>query len=566
MTAVPALSIVNGPELAAEQFGTLTLPGFLREVCNRYGKREVMSFPLGDGKFQRLTYDDLWHESMRVARALVASGVGKDARVGLLASNRPEWLVGAFGVSLTGATCVAISSFATASELEQQLKLADVGILLFEHSVASRDFAADLLALCPELRTCQPGELRSLRVPYLRDVICLDKPVEAKGVSTFNSFLERGEKIDAALVDAMAKDIAPADHGIVFFSSGSTGKPKGILQTHRAAALQSWRWGKIFALDRDVRTWAANGFFWSGNFCMAIGATLSVGGCLVLQRYFVPSEALQLMQDEKVTLPIAWPHQWPKLTCEPIYEKVNLSSLRYVGEISPLRQHPTVKADWNEPTSAYGATETFTLCAAHPSGTPLEVRQGNHGFPFGGMTLRIVDPMTGAVLPRGESGEIAVKGATLMLGYLKVPLEETFDTEGFFRTGDGGFIDEQGRLHWQGRLNDIIKTGGANVSPLEIDAVIAEFPGVKLARTVGVPHDTLGEMVVACVVPHANTALKESAIREFVGKKLSAYKVPRRVLFVGESDLQLTGTNKVKLATLRELAVARLAQPQTSNA
>jgi fatty-acyl-CoA synthase len=146
-----------------------------------------------------------------------------------------------------------------------------------------------------------------------------------------------------------------------------------------------------------------------------------------------------------------------------------------------------------------------------------------------------------------------------MLGYLRVAVEDTFDETGFFRTGDSGFIDEQGRLHWLGRLNDIIKTGGANVSPLEIDAVLLDCPGVKIAATVGVPHDTLGEMVVACIVPQAGASVDESTVRAFLAKRLSSYKVPRRVLFVLESDLTLTGSNKVKTAPLRELASQRLA-------
>jgi acyl-CoA synthetase (AMP-forming)/AMP-acid ligase II len=335
------------------------------------------------------------------------------------------------------------------------------------------------------------------------------------------------------------------------------------MQSHRAAALQSWRWAQIFGIDRDVRTWMANGLFWSGNFCMGLGATLAAGGCLVLQRYFVAAEALQLMAIEKVSMPLAWPHQWERLTSDPTYLQTDLSSLRYVGEASPLRQHPTVHVDWNEPMSAYGNTETLTLSSMHPSGTPPEISAGNHGFPLPGNIIRIVDALSGAVQPRGAIGEIAVKGPTLMLGYLKQLPEEVFDEDGFFRTGDGGFIDDRGRLHWQGRLNDIIKTGGANVSPLEIDAVLAECPGVKLARTVGVPHETLGELVVACVVPQADAVLEERAIRDFVARRLSSYKVPRRVLFLQESDLSFTGTNKVKVDALRKLAVAKLAA-QTS--
>jgi fatty-acyl-CoA synthase len=560
------LSIARGPPLASESgVGSTTLPGFLREVTERYAEREALVFhPAPDEQPVRMSYREVWQQSLCIARALAAAGVGKDSRVGLLATNRPEWVVTMFGITLAGGTCVALSSFATQVELEQQLRLADVSILLFERSVPGRDFAADLLTLCPELESCAAGELRSQRLPYLRLAVQFDGPAGVQGIMSVAQFLRRAEAVPEALIIAAAGEIAPADQAIVFFSSGSTGKPKGVLQSHRAAALQSWRWAQTFRIDREVRTWTANGLFWSGNFCMALGATFAAGGCLVLQRYFVTAEALQLMADEKVSMPLAWPHQWARLTADPTYLQADLSALRYVGETSPLRQHPTVRVDWNEPMSAYGNTETLTICSIHPSGTPPEIAEGNHGFPMAGNIIRIVDALTGAVQLRGEIGEIAVKGATLMLGYLKQVPEEVFDEEGFFRTGDGGFIDEMGRLHWQGRLNDIIKTGGANVSPLEIDAVLAECPGVKVVKTVGVPHATLGELVVACVVPEEGAALEEKALRDFVARRLSSYKVPRRVLFLQESDLQFTGNNKVKTDALRQVAVGKLAAQAAS--
>ena len=161
--------------------------------------------------------------------------------------------------------------------------------------------------------------------------------------------------------------------------------------------------------------------------------------------------------------------------------------------------------------------------------------------------------------PVGERGEIAIKGPTLMLGYLGVPLDETLDEEGYFRTGDGGYVDEAGRLFWEGRLNDIIKTGGANVSPIEIDTIIKDCPGVKVSQTVGVPHETLGELVVTCIVPHDGATLDEDTVRNFAREKLAGYKVPRRVLFFAEGDLQLTGSAKVKTGDLRNFAARRLA-------
>jgi fatty-acyl-CoA synthase len=159
------------------------------------------------------------------------------------------------------------------------------------------------------------------------------------------------------------------------------------------------------------------------------------------------------------------------------------------------------------------------------------------------------------VQPVGERGEIAIKGPTLMLGYLGIPLDETLDEEGYFRTGDGGYVDEEGRLFWEGRLNDIIKTGGANVSPVEIDEIIRSYPGVKVAQTVGVPHDTLGELVVTCIVPADGMTLSEEAIRAFAKEKLASYKVPRRVLFLKEAELEMTGSSKVKTDALRKKVV-----------
>ena len=131
-----------------------------------------------------------------------------------------------------------------------------------------------------------------------------------------------------------------------------------------------------------------------------------------------------------------------------------------------------------------------------------------------------------------------------MLGYIGVPLDETLDAEGFFPTGDSGFIDDSDRLYWDGRLSDIIKTGGANVSPLEVDEALATHHGVKLSKTVGLPHAKLGEVVVACVVPHEGARIDADEIRAYLRERLASYKVPRHVLFVSAEDIRLTGSDR----------------------
>ena len=235
-----------------------------------------------------------------------------------------------------------------------------------------------------------------------------------------------------------------------------------------------------------------------------------------------------------------------------------MSSVCYVDPSKPASHHPSFSGPvWTEPR-CYGNTETFTISSGFPANTPSAMVAESCGEPLPGNTIKIVDPDTGKAIPRGQQGEIAVKGPTLMMGYVGVPLAETLDEEGFFRTGDSGRIDEKGRVHFAGRLSDIIKTGGANVAPAEVDAVLCEYPGVKIAKTVGIAHDTLGEMVVACIVPRENIELDENSIREFLKGRIASYKVPRRVYFVLEDEIAQTGSAKIKATALRELVANRL--------
>ena len=551
-------SIVKGIPLCEEAgLGALTLPGFLREVTTRFADREALVLHTPAGAI-RWTYAMLWEQAVDVARALLSCGVGKDSRVGVLMTNRPEWISAFFGIGLAGGVAVALSTFSTPLELEYLLQTSCVGVLLLERHVARKDFVEMLCELEPEIRTAKPGRLTSVKFPFLRRVAVVGERPGDGALESWANFLARGKATSPSLVETTAATVTPADAGALFLSSGSTNRPKGILSSHRGVAIQCWRWRRILGLGDDIRCWTANGFIWSGNFGDALGATLAAGGALVLQQIFDPVEALDLMQAERVTLPLAWPHQWAQLEATANWSTADLSNLRYVDPSKPAFRHRTFSASrWTEPR-CYGNTETFTISSAFPANTPPEVAGGSSGEPLPGNTIKIVDPETGILVPRGERGEIAVRGPTLMLGYIGVPPEETLDEEGYFRTGDSGHIDAKGRLHWEGRLTDIIKTGGANVSPAEIDGVLAACPGVKIGQTVGVPHDTLGEMVVVCIVPREGSSLEEAAIREFLKTRLASYKVPRRILFVREDELALTGSAKIKSNALRELVAKRL--------
>jgi fatty-acyl-CoA synthase len=553
------LSIVSGPPLSDEPgLGSLTLPGFLREVTQEYGEREALVFHNADG-VTRWTYAQLWERAIEVARALRRGGLGKDARVGVLITNRPEWLAAVFGTSLAGGVAVTLSTFSTPPELDYLIRASAVSALLFERRVLSKDFAAVLAELEPEIGTARPGALESAKYPFLRRLAVLGEPVP--GIEAWDEFLASGHGEPRELIEATAAGVLPSDAAVLFFSSGSTSKPKGVLSAHRAVCIQLWRFRRMYGFSPDdhVRGWTANGFFWSGNFTMVLGSTLASGGALVLQSTFDAAEALELMQAERVSFPFAWPHQWAQLEGAPNWGRVDLSSVRFADFKTPIAHHPTVSGEWHEPGHAYGNTETFTITTGYPANTPPEVHADSFGVALPGVTLKITDPLTGGLVPRGEAGEISVKGPTLMLGYIGTPLDETLDSEGFFPTGDGGYLDDAGRLYWQGRLTDIIKTGGANVSPREVDEALIAHSGVKVAQTVGVPHQTLGEVVVSCVVPHDEVSLDIEQLLAFLRRRLASYKVPRHVLFFGEDEVAVTGNAKIKAGALRELAAKRLA-------
>jgi fatty-acyl-CoA synthase len=506
----------------------------------------------------RWSYAQLWQRAVQVAQALIAVGVGKDTHVGILMTNRVEWLSATFGAWLAGAIAVPLSTFSTVSELDYLLRASCVSVLMFEGSVLKKDFVSMLTELEPALATATPGALQSLKFPFLRHLAVVNASADG-AIESWEGFVGRSCTTAVALVEARADAVQPTDTAGLFFSSGSTARPKGIINAHRGIAIQFWRFARLSSLHEDARAWTPNGFFWSGNCATVMGATLACGGSNILQSTFNPGEALELMQAERVNFPMVWPHQAKLLEEALNWSDVDLSAMTYIDAANPLASHPTIRlTGWNDPRHSYGSTETFTISTSYPNTVEPSVAAGSHGVALPGNTIKIVDPLTGQTLPVGEHGEIAVKGPTLMLGYLGVPAEIALDAEGFYPTGDAGYIDEAGRLFFEGRLTSVIKTGGANVSPLEVDHVLETFPGVKAVGTVGVAHDLLGEIVVACIVPLEGAELDAATIIAFAKERLASYKVPRRVLFLADDEIELTGSSKIKPKELRKLATARL--------
>ena len=565
IVADPSISLVRGLPLSEEPgIGAQTIPGYLREVCERYGDSEAVVLHHRDG-VERWSYRELQARSTAVAKALIACGVGKDSRVGVLMTNRCEYLSAVFGIAMAGGVTVALSTFSTPAEMTYLLEASAISVLLFEDRVLKKDFGAMFAELEPAIRSSAVGELSSAKFPYLQHFVKLagvtaegdDATADIAAYEAWDAFIARGNAISDDIVEARAASVTPADAGGLFFSSGTTSLPKGILHSQRAFAIQWWRWPRVMAVKEPARAWTGNGFFWSGNIAMIVGVALATGGAIILQPLFDEKEVVRLIQSERITFMSGRPHQWARMQAVPGYADADLSSLRYITRGEILMEHPTVDTDWELPMS-FGTTETMTIMTTYDADTSAAQYAGSCGVPLPGNLLKIVNPETGALVPVGERGEICIKGPTLMSGYIGKTAEQCFDDDGFYRTGDGGYVDMEGRMFWEGRITAMIKTGGANVSPEEVDDVIAKYPGVKRTQTVGVPHPTLSDMVVACIVPVDGTTLEEPKIIAFLKEQLASFKVPRTVLFFKEEEFALTGNEKVKAGEIRQAAMKRL--------
>jgi fatty-acyl-CoA synthase len=207
----------------------------------------------------------------------------------------------------------------------------------------------------------------------------------------------------------------------------------------------------------------------------------------------------------------------------------------------------------------YGMSETATCVACAYSTDPPAIRRETFGRPLAGMEIRIVDPETALPVAPGDPGEIFVKGPTLMEGYYRVPREQTFTPDGYFKTGDLGYLDADGHLHFASRLKDVIKTSGVNVAAVEVEEALAKHPAVKAAHVVGVPDAVRGENVAALVVLHDAASATADDLQRFCRDALASYKVPRHVLVIADGDVPRTGTGKVAKPALRELAQRILA-------
>ena len=528
-----------------------TLAALLDATAARHPTREALAFAPRDTVTARRTWAELRDESRVAAKKLLAAGVSKGTRVALLCSNRPEWLPVAFGVARLGGILVPLSTLWKRDELAYALTHADVELLLMLPGFLRHDYLASLSDLVPELRLGRPGPLYSARAPALRRVVLLEG--DAPGTDRW-----AGLPVEAsdAFLDALERTVSPCDCATVFFTSGTTAQAKAVVHAHGALTTSARRVSDCLGLTPEDAWWGHMPLFWSGGFIMGALATMAAGGRIVLQEIVDPGSALALLEREGCTIMLGW-HQAAPLLEHPDFPRRRLRLKKGSGGTHPLATR--LLGPDHVSVGMYGMTETATCVTCARWDDPAPTRLGTFGRPLGGMELRIVDPETGHAVAAGETGEILVRGPTLMEGYYKIPRASAFEPDGFFRTGDLGYLDEAGCLHFAQRLKDVIKTAGVNVAASEVEETLVRHPAVQSAHVVGVPDPARGENVAAFAVLRAGCVATAEELRDFCKDSLASYKVPRHVFVIDEVDLPRTATGKVEKRALRREAEARLA-------
>ena len=503
---------------------------------------------------ERLDYAGLKRRVDDFARALMAVGIRRGDRVALLVSNRPEWIIAALAAAKIGAIVAAISTFSTPRELAWFLEHCGASALVMLSSFRGRRFLEALRTLCPELDHCTAGSLRSARLPALRSVVVVDDGAAAGSTFALREFLGRGAALDASMLTAAQTTVAPADICYILYTSGSTAAPKGVTLAHGPLIANAFDIGERQHLRATDRLWLAVPLFWSFGSANALPAIMTHGGCVVLQESFEPGDALALIERERCSVYYGMVNMARALLEHPAHPGRRLGAMRTGLTIGPPEDIAlTIRAVGAEKLcNLYGSTETYGNCAVTDADDPLPLRLGSQGLPLPGMTIRAVDPVTRRPLAQGETGELAVRGR-ITPGYFQAPeINADAFSDGFFLTGDLGSIEADGRVRFRGRLKEMIKTGGVNVAPLEIEHVLLQHPDVVQAYVVGVPDRSKGEAVAAAIELRAGATTDTAAIIAFCRERLASYKVPTCLAVRAAADFPRTATGKIHKPGLRQ--------------
>ncbi|HXQ45585.1 MAG TPA: class I adenylate-forming enzyme family protein [Caulobacteraceae bacterium] len=531
-----------------------TLPAALRRAADRFAGQEFLAHGA-----RRISFSAAERESAALARGLLALGLGKASRVGLMMPNSPDWVLAWLASARMGALTVAMSSLYQPPEIAWALRHNDIDTLFVAASYMGHDYLDRLERALPGLADQKAGALRLGTAPYLRRILVWganDRPWASPAPGSLLNAASASPEIDDAFLAVIEAQVMPADDFMVICTSGTTAEPKAVAHTHGAAMRNTWAFGPLMDIGDGDRIYNTLPFFWVGGILRALAPALFDGAAIVFSDTAHPADIVDVLIDEKVTVLNLGAGVIHGLRAELARRGVSLPALR-AGFGPPLDRNGQVVPRERRAASPLGMTETFGTHSAESEFAPVSPRMaGGRGRPMPGIQRRIVSVETGEILGPGEEGELQVRGPTLMRGYLKREREEVLTPDGFFATGDRCSIDEDGCLWFTGRVKELIKCAGANVSPLEVEAVLVSYPEVREALVFGLPDPGRGQAVAAAIVPEPGAIFDADAVRRRLKGDLSAYKVPTIIVELTAEEVPRTDTGKPKKEAVAERVLA----------
>ena len=519
-----------------------TIGDCLRRTAARVGAREALvDVPSGG----RWTYRQLDDQVDRLARALIALGVGKGERLGIWAANRPEWVLVQYAAARIGAVLVNINPAYRTDELRYVLRQAGVGVLVAAEAFRGAGYRAMVEQARPQC-------------PALSSVIYL-------GTGDWAGLLRLGDEAGPGPLAAREAELSCDDPINIQYTSGTTGFPKGATLSHHNILNNGYFVARRQRWSEADRVCVPVPFYHCfGNVVGNLGA-ITHGACVVIPAaVFDPRATLAAVERERCTVLYGVPTMFIAELADPAFGGFDLSSLRtgiMAGSPCPVEVMKRVIADMGmaEVTICYGMTETAPVATQSRPDDDLHRRVSTVGTPLPHVEVKIVDPATGLTVPRGEPGEFCTRGYSVMLGYWEMP-EQTaaaVDRARWMHTGDLAVMDADGYLSIVGRIKDLVIRGGENIYPAEIEDFLHTHPDVLDVQVIGVPDDRYGEEVMAWVIQRDGTEpLTADTVRAFCDGRLARYKIPRYVKVV--SAFPLTVTGKIRKVEMRERSAREL--------
>ncbi|CAN7544536.1 AMP-binding protein [Terrabacter sp. LjRoot27] len=517
-----------------------TIGDSLDATVERFGEREAL-VDVTQGR--RWTYAELRADVDRLARALLAVGVGTGDRVGIWAPNCSEWTLVQYATAKIGAILVNINPAYRAHELQYVLGQAGISTLVAAESFRSSNYRQ----MVDEVR----GEVAGLeRVVYI-------------GTSDWAELVARADEVTPEELARVQAGLSNTDPINIQYTSGTTGFPKGATLSHRNILNNGYFVGELCDYTEADRVCIPVPFYHCFGMVMGNLACTTHGACMVIPAPgFDPALTLQATQDEKVTSLYGVPTMFIAEWNLPSFADYDLSTVRtgiMAGSPCPAElMKKLIAAGIEEMTICYGMTETSPVSTQNRTNDTFEQKVGTVGRVGPHLEIKIVDPVTGETLPRGTAGEFMTKGYSVMLGYWEQP-DKTAEAieDGWMHTGDIGVMHDDGYVEITGRIKDMVIRGGENVYPREIEEFLYTHPDILDAQVIGVPDEKYGEELCAWVrMKEGATPLTAESLREFCTGQLAHYKIPRYVEIVDEFPMTVTG--KIRKVEMRETTAKRL--------